>query len=501
VEAGPKDDSWLIRTPAAVGALIRLPRFNWNYLTAPQKQLGGRQLPMPRGRVIGGTGSINGMVYIRGHASDFEAWAQKCGADWDYEHVLPYFRRSENNESYRDARYHGTNGPMNVISIRPHNPLVDRFLEGARALELPSCDDFNGAGMEGFGARQATIRRGRRESTATAFLKPVLTRPNLTVLTDCMVHRVVVEGGRATGIELDRGGRTHRIASRRETLICAGTFGTPALLLRSGIGAEAALRDLGIGVAANASEVGRNLADHLSCAIVIRTEDTQSYGLSWRSLPRAVLNAAQYLLLKRGPLASNVFEAHGFVRTAPDLESPDIQIIFMPAYRNPSGFPIPLGHGYGINVALLTPRSRGQVTLSSTDPNAPPVIDPNFLSDPQDVVPLVRGLKLARRIFKTAAFQPFDGVEMLPGATAQDDAALEEYVRNTCGTVFHPVGTCRMGDDGNSVVDPQLRVRGVDGLRIADASVFPTLIRGNTNAAVVMVAEKAADMIKGITSA
>jgi choline dehydrogenase len=497
VEAGPRDESWLIRTPAAVGALINHPRFNWNYSTAPQAQLAGRRLPMPRGRVLGGTGSINGMVYIRGHASDFDAWADQCGADWNFAHLLPYFVRSENNQSYRRAPYHGTAGPMSVTSIEPYNPLVDHFLQAARSLDLPACDDFNGGQMEGFGARQATIRRGRRESTATAFLKPVLRRRNLSVLTDCLVKRVIIEDGRATGIELERDGRIHRIKAQRETILCAGAFGSPAVLMRSGVGPPTALRDIGIVVAAGSPEVGRNLADHLSCAIVMRTHSTESYGLSWRTLPRGVLNVAQYLLMKRGPLASNVFEAHGFVRTSDDLELPDVQIIFMPAYRNPSGFPIPLGHGYGINVALLTPRSRGYVTVSSDDPHAPPVIDPCFLSDPADSLPMVRGLKLARRILGAPAFQRFDSQEVTPGPAAQDDAALEAYVRNTCGTVFHPVGTCRMGSDARSVVDPQLRVRGVEGLRIADASIFPTLIRGNTNAAVVMVGEKAADMILG----
>jgi choline dehydrogenase-like flavoprotein len=384
---------------------------------------------------------------------------------------------------------------MCVTSIRRPNPLIECFLQAARSLNLPLCEDFNGSHMEGFGARQATIRHGRRESMATAFLQPVRQRRNLTVLTDCLVHRIIFDRGVAVGVELERDGQIHRISSRRETILCAGAFGSPAVLLRSGIGEAAVLRNLGVDVVHDSPEVGKNLADHLSTAVGMRTRSPESYGLSWRAAPRGIGNLAEYLLFKRGPLASNVFEAHGFVKSRADLELPDLQIIFMPAHRNPSGFPIPFGHGYGINVALLTPQSRGRVTLKSQDAHAPPVIDPNFLSRSEDLAPLLTGLKLARRILNAAPFQQFNSREIVPGSGAHDDAALESHVRSTCGTVYHPVGTCRMGVDAAAVVDPQLRVRGIAGLRIADASIFPTLIRGNTNAAVVMVAEKAADLI------
>jgi choline dehydrogenase-like flavoprotein len=452
---------------------------------------------MPRGRVLGGTSSINGMVYTRGHASDFDEWAERCGLDWDYSHVLPYFIRSEDNRHHRDAAFHGTDGPMAVTSIRPCNPLIDCFLQAADSLGLPRNSDFNGAQMEGFGDRQATIRNGRRESMASAFLKPAMHRSNLTVLTDCLVHRVLIENGRAVGVEIERAGRMHRLRAARETILSAGAFASPAVLLRSGVGDAVALRQLSVPVLKDLPEVGRNLTDHLSCATVMRTRSSESYGLSWRALPRGLYNLAEYALLKRGPLASNVFEAHGFVRSRPDLTCPDVQIIFMPAYRNPSGFPIPLGHGFGINVALLKPLSRGSVTLASTDAHAAPLIDPNFLSAPEDLAPLLSGLKLARRLLAAPAFQRFERWETLPGPAVQSDAELEAYIRATCGTVFHPVGTCRMGQDAESVVDPELRVRGIAGLRVADASVFPTIVRGNTNAAVVMVAEKAADMILG----
>jgi len=497
VEAGPPDDSWLIRTPAAVGALIKHPRYNWNFQTVPQTHLAGRRIPMPRGKVLGGTSSINGMVYIRGHASDYTEWERAGGQGWGYPDLLPYFLRSERNEAWPSSAFHSTAGPMNVTSIRPHNPLVDRFLEAACSLDFPACEDFNAASMDGFGPRQATIRGGLRESMATAFLRPVRHRRNLTVLTDCFVRRIVIEEGRSAGVELEREGSVHRVGARIETILSAGSFGSPAILMHSGIGNEQFLRTLGIKVHRHAPEVGENLQDHLATSILMRTNSPESYGLSWRTLPRAFGTVAEYLLLRRGPLASNVFEAHGFVRSDPGLTLPDLQIIFMPAFRNPSGFPIPLGHGYGINVALLAPRSRGRVMLTGPDPRAQPSIDPNFLGESSDLPPLVHGLKLARRLLYAPAFAPFKSHEVAPGPQAQDDAALEEHVRSSCGTVFHPVGTCRMGGDEMSVVDAQLRVRGIQGLRVVDASVFPRQIRGNTNAPVVMVAEKAADMILG----
>jgi choline dehydrogenase len=498
VEAGPRDDSWLIRTPAAVGALIRHRRYNWNYATVPQPHLAGRRIPVPRGRVLGGTSSINGMVYIRGHPCDFDQWASQAGHEWDYAHVLPYFIRSESNRNLHDPRIHGLDGPMRVTSIEPHNPLVDRFLAAAHQLGFAQRTDFNGGETEGFGTRQATIRDGRRESAASAFLHPIARRQNLTVVTDCQVRRVTFDGTRATGVECGHAGGTHRIAVRLETVVCAGAIDSPALLLRSGLGDGEDLRRLGIQPVAHIPGVGHNLGDHVASMVAMRTQSTDSYGLSLRALPRGIWNVLEYLLARRGPLASNVFEAHGFIRSTPALAAPDLQIIFMPAHRNPSGFPIPLGHGYGINVALLTPRSRGSVTLESPDPHIAPRIDPAFLSAPEDLTRLMAGLKLARRILAALPFAELHSWEHLPGPAVQDDAALEAYIRRSCGTVFHPVGTCRMGSDAASVVDPSLRVRAVSGLRVIDASVFPAIVRGNTHAPVVMVAEKGADLILGL---
>ena len=498
LEAGPRDDSALIRTPAAVGALLRHPLYNWNFRTTPQRALNNRVIPVPRGRVLGGTGSINGMVYTRGHPKDFDEWARAGCRGWSYRDVLPYFIRSENNEAWPDSPYHGVGGPMNVIDIVPHNPLVDRFVDAAASLGYRRCEDFNAGEPDGFGPRQATIRRGRRESTAAAFLRPAVHRGNLAIFTNTLARRILIESGRATGVEYERGGAVARVKGRAEVILCAGAIGSPHLLMLSGVGDSGALRPLGIVPRCHLPAVGANLQDHLAITIAMRTQSTESYGLSWRTLPRALWTLADYVFRHRGALASNVFEAHGFVRTQPAIERPDVQIIFIPAHRNASGFPIPIGHGLGINVALLRPWSRGTISLAGPDPHLAPAIDPNVLSVPSDLNPLIRGFRIARSILRAPAFESCVATELAPGIEVQTDREIEEYVRRSAFTVFHPCGTCRMGGDADSVVDAQLRVRGVTGLRVADASVFPTIVGGNTNAAVVMVAEKAADLIRSV---
>jgi choline dehydrogenase len=497
VEAGPPDRSWLIRTPAAVGALMNHRRYNWCYQTKSQSHLHNRRVNLPRGRVLGGSSSINGMVYFRGHPADLDGWAAEGNAGWSYRELLPYFIRSERNEAWPRSAYHGCDGPMNVVDIVRPNPLVRRFVQAAVSLGYRECADFNAADPEGFGARQATIRLGRRESMATAFLQPARRRRNLTVLTEVLADRVVFEAGRATSITGLRDGRKISIAARREIILCAGAFGSPAILLRSGVGDPHQLRELNIPLTHASPAVGRNLQEHLVAPVQMRTASTEPYGLSWRALPRAAWNVLEYLTFQRGPLASNVFEATGFVRSDARLARPDIQLILMPAHRNASGFPIPLGHGYGILTALLRPLSRGRVSIESTDPGAAPVIDTNFLSEPADLDVLLRGLKIARRVLRAPAFAALRSTEVLPGDGVMEDEALRDHIRSTAVTVHHPTSTCRMGVDENCVVDAELRVRGPTGLRVVDASVFPSQISGNINAAVVMVAEKAADLIMG----
>jgi len=482
-----------------VAAAMVRPSIVWGYWSAPQRNLDGRKVPIPRGRVLGGTSSINGMVYIRGNPRDYDDWAAAGNRGWSYQELLPYFVRSENNEAFHGSPYHGKGGPMNVLSIKRPNPLNAAFWEAMHSLQYRRNDDFNGPDTEGYGPRQGTIKDGRRESGVTAFLEPAMNRANLTVLTKTLVTRVVLENRRAIGVEIQPNGETRRIGARREVILSGGSIGSPQILLLSGIGDAAALQALGISVQHNLPGVGANYHDHVASAVLMVTSNSTSYGISLKALPRGTWNVFEYLLMRKGPFASNVFESHAFVKTTSGLDRPDTQIVFQPARRNQSTFPLPLGHGFNISVVLLYPKSRGRIALASPDPRAMPIIDPNILSMPEDFDPLVRGLKLARRILAAPAFSPYQGTEFLPGPKVESDQAFKEYLRATTATVFHPAGSCRMGVDDAAVVTPELKVRGVDGLRVADASIFPRLMGGNTNAPVVMVAEKAADMILGRT--
>jgi choline dehydrogenase len=496
IEAGPPDHHWVIKFPTGVGAAINHPALNWRYQSTPQQGLGARPFLIPRGRVLGGSSAINGMVYFRGHPGDFDDWG-KLAPGWSYRDVLPYFKRAEDNTFYRSSPYHGVGGPMQVTNPPRANPLVHSFLDATRGMDLAQCPDFNGADPGGFGLRQATIRRGRRESMATAFLHPVLKRTNLTVLTDALVDKVIFEGIRAVGVELHVAGQKHRLRARREVVLAAGAYGSPAILLRSGVGERAALEALGIPVVHHLPAVGQGLRDHSSASIQMRSKNPTSYGVSLRAMPRNLWNVIEYVLARKGPIGGNVFEATGFVRTAGQAR-PDLQLVFMPAHRNANGFPLPLGHGYGILSIAARPRSVGQVSLASRDPAAAPLIDPDFLGHPDDIGVIRHGLKLARALLQAAAFDRYRGWEVLPGPDVQSDLQWDDYIRRTAVTVHHPGCTCRMGSDVHSVVDPALKVRGIEGLRVADASVFPTLIAGNTNAAVVMVADKAADLMLGV---
>jgi choline dehydrogenase-like flavoprotein len=494
LEAGPMDRHPLIHIPATVGAAIGRPKLNWRFMTAPQENLQGRRIPIPRGHVVGGSGSINGMVYFRGHPSDFDDWAAAGNPGWGYREVLPYFLRSENNDAYPDSPYHGHGGPMNVKFIERPNPMTPAFLAAMDSLGFKRNADFNGPDSEGYGPRQGTIERGRRVSTATAYLKPAAHRRNLTVLTDTRVARVCIENRRAVGVELLTSGR---LVAQREVIVSGGAILSPQLLLLSGIGPEEQLRAAGVAVKHHLPGVGANYHDHLAVGVLLEMSNTDSYGISWRTVPRALLNISEYALFRSGPLSSNVFEATGFVRTLPELARPDVQVVFQAARRNRNTFPFPLGHGYAINLVGLYPKSRGTVRLAGPDPRAAPIVDPRLFSHPDDVATLLRGLKLGRRVAHASAFDRYQAKEVQPGPDVQEDAALVEYIRRASSTVHHPCGSCRMGPDSNAVVDSQLRVHGIAGLRVADASVFPSVVGGNTNAAVVMIAEKAADLIRG----
>jgi choline dehydrogenase len=498
VEAGARDTHPFIQVPALVGAAIGSPALNWRFMTEPQAQLENRRIPLPRGRVVGGSGSINGMAYFRGQPLDFDDWSATGCKGWSWLEVLPYFNRSEHNEDHVDSPYHGHDGPINVRHIRHPNPLNAVFLSAFASLgEYRACDDFNGPRPEGYGLRQGTIRRGRRDSTANAFLRPALSRPNLTLLTQSPVKQILLENGAATGVEISGADGARSLRARREVLLCAGAVQSPQLLMLSGIGDTGELQRHSITTRQHLPGVGANYHDHLAAPVLMEMRDTSSYGLSFRTAPRAAWNLMQYALFRDGPLASNLFESTAFIRSAADSDRPDLQIVFQPARRNRNTFPLPLGHGFAISSVALYPRSRGRIHLASADPAAAPRVEANFLSDPDDLRPLLHGLKLARRLFSTAPFQRYGAREVSPGPALHDEAALIAYIRRVAATAHHPVGTCRMGVDAQSVVDPELRVHGIGALRVVDASIFPHVVGGNTNAPVVMVAEKAADLIRG----
>ena len=496
IEAGGSGHSLCVDIPAAIVMAQRSAELNWRFQSAAQKQLNNRRIPYPRGRGLGGSGLINGMVYFRGNPRDYDEWSQAGATGWSYREVLPYFRRSENNKDFGNSAFHGQDGPMHVRAVSSPNPLNFAFFEALASLGVQARTDLNGADSEGMALRQLTIRGGTRETSASAFLRPAMKQPNLTVLTQTQAKRVILNGRRAEGVEA-RGadGSNLIIRARREVVLSAGALQSPQLLLLSGIGDAEHLAEVGIEVRHHLPGVGRNFHDHLASPILMLMEHSASYGISWRAMPRNLANIAAYALSRRGPLANNIFESAAFVKTLGGLEKPDVQLVFQPAKRPDPRFPFPFGHGCAISPVGLYPRSRGRLTLSSADPFAAPVIDPNLLAVPQDIEPLLRGMRLIRRIFASAAFAKYKVREIAPGDAAQSDADLSAYIRREAYTVHHPVSTCRMGKDPQAVVDPQLRVAGIEGLRVADASVFPAIIGGNTNAVVVMIAEKAADML------
>ena len=495
LEAGGRDTHPFIKIPAGVAAAIGTKRLNWRFATVPQPGMAGRSIPVPRGRVLGGSGSINGMVYFRGHPTDYDDWADAGAIGWSYAEVLPYFTRSENNEDFGASVFHGRGGAINVRRVAKANRLNHDFMAALASLQFRACPDFNGADPEGYGLRQGLLRGGTRESTARSLLRPAMKRPNLHVLTEAQAARLLIGGRRVTGVELLDG---RILRARAEVVLACGTIQSPQIMMLSGIGPAGALREKGIAVVHDLPGVGSNLHDHVASPIHIETHLPTSYGISWPALPRGMWNALQYLLARKGPFAGNVFESVAFLRTDPSLDRPDVQFVFQPAKRLTTRLPLPVGHGYALSPVALYPKSRGRIDLASADPRDVPLIDPRLLSAAGDIDPLVRALRLARRIFAAPAFARYRGVEVAPGPAVESDADLEQYIRATGYTVHHPVGTCRMGTGADAVTDPRsLMVHGIEGLRVADASVFPSIIGGNTNAPTVMVAERAADFILG----
>lgn len=494
LEAGGQDKDPFIHAPLGFIFFPDWSPLNWRFDTVPQEHMNGRVGFQPRGRVLGGSSSINAMIYIRGTKADYDDWAARGASGWSYRDVLPYFRKGENQER-GESIYHGVGGPLSVSDLRFRNPLSETFLKAASELQYPSNDDFNGERQEGMGYYQVTQCNGRRCSAAVAYLSPVSDRKNLSVITDAHAERVLFEGKRATGLKFRRGKETETIKARREVILSAGAFQSPQLLMLSGVGPAAHLKAHGIDVIADSPEVGENLQDHIDYIVLRRTKTKDSIGLHssfLAGLPKAL---SAYRKEGRGPLTSNVAEAGGFMKTDPRLAEPDVQLIFLPALVDDHGRKKHLGDGVSCHVCVLRPKSRGTVRLASADPFAAPEIDPRFLSDPDDIERLKKGARMIFRIFESPAFAGIAGKYVYEGPDVSDEGLVAD-IRNRSDTVYHPVGTCRMGSDARSVLDPQLRVRGVQGLRVADASIMPTLISGNTNAPSIMIGEKAADLIK-----
>lgn len=502
IEAGGSEKHPYIRIPAAVGAAIMSERFGWGLMSTPQSALGGRAVPLPRGKVIGGSGSINGMAYYRGHALDYDDWSTKGCSGWSYAELLPYFLRSEDNPYYADSPYHGSGGPMGVSFMPRPNVLCEAFNGAMDKLGFSACEDFNAAEPEGYGYRQGVIKDGQRVSTASVYLRPAMNRKrsNLTVLTQTSTRRVLIKDSRAIGVEIQTGSATEILQANKEVIVCGGAFHSPHLLLNSGIGDAQALSDIGVQSEHHLPGVGRGLHDHPSSFVAMDMDDITSYGLSWKALPRGIWNGLEYLFARKGPLASNLFETNAYIKSLPELDRPDMQVVFQPARRNTRLFPIPLGHGYAASVVCLYPQSRGSVKLASNQPLDAPLIDPALGSNEQDIQTLMRGIKLVRKIFAKNDFNKYQAYERLPGNGVETDEQIRDYVLSTLATVHHPGGTCRMGVDDAAVVTPELKVKGLAGLRVADASVYPTVPGANTNASVVAIAEKCADMILGISA-
>lgn len=493
IEAGPPDNSFLVRLPLGLAALVPFrSRRNYGFRTTPQAGLGGRQGYQPRGRGLGGSSSINAMIYTRGHPDDYNDWAQAGCTGWGWNDVLPYFRRNENNERGADD-WHGSGGPLNVADLRTVNPFSRHYVDAAREAGFPVSSDFNGAQYEGAGIYQVTQKGGERWNAARAYLHGK-TRANLHVITDALVQRITFEGMRATGVTLQRRGALQTLKARAEVILSAGAFNSPQLLMGSGIGPAEQLREHGIAVRVDSPNVGENLQDHIDFIINKYVAHSDLVGYTPPGLWHLLMQGVAYLRDKRGLLASNVAEAGGFLKSDPGLVRPDLQMHFLVGICDNHNRRLHLRRGLSLHACVLRPKSRGRVTLATGDMRDAPLIDPAFLQAQEDVDTLLRGARVIRRILAAPSLARFGGKE-LHSRGVESDEALTALIRQRADTIYHPVGTCRMGSDAASVVDTELRVRGVEGLRVVDASVMPTLIGGNTNAPSMMIGEKAADMI------
>jgi choline dehydrogenase len=490
LEAGGSDRKREIRIPAAFTKLLRTG-YDWDYRTSKQPQLSDRELYWPRGKTLGGSSAINGQIWTRGHRVDYDGWAQSCPG-WSYDEVLPYFQRAEHRVGSNAGGVYGTSGPQFISELRDPNPTTAAFLAGCAELGLRRLGELNEPDNTGFSPAAVAQRRGLRNSAADAYLRPARRRRNLTVLTGAYARQILLEGSRATGVKYrDAAGVIQRVTASRELILSAGTVNSPQLLMLSGIGNPEQLRAVGVEPRHDLVGVGANLQDHLACGVTVHCPKPVT--LFAADSPTQL---ARFLFLRRGMLTSSVNEAVAFVRSDPALAAPDVELVWLPVPVLGEGLTPPPGHGLTLAVLFLQPDSRGDIRLASTDPAEPPVIDPGYLTAESDLRGLLAGLQIAERLCDTAVLRPYVGAPMAPWPGNVDDTKLATFVREHAQTAYHPVGTCRMGSDDAAVVDCELRVRGLDGLRVVDASVMPRIIRGHTHAPTVMIAERAADLIR-----
>lgn len=507
IEAGGRDANPLFRLPMLMGKLFHSGIYNWHYHTEPEPFLNGRSLYWPRGKVLGGTSTINGMIYVRGNRHDYDRWAQMGSSGWSYDEVLPAFRRSEAHVQRRDE-YHNGEGELTVCRARGWNTLLDVFNEAGGQAGHPLNDDFNGADQEGFGRYDFTISKGKRCSTAYAFLRPVKNRRNLTIVTRAQTQRIIVENGRAVGVEFRQKNGIRRVHADREVILSAGVVNSPQILMLSGIGPADELAKFNIRSVQDLPGVGKNLQDHVDCVMayecpqpVTLYSDLRADKLTW--------SVIQGMLFGKGIATTFPYEAGAFVKSRSDLTAPDIQLHFMPALEKtanlhfPNPFkkvPVEANHGFSIRVGPVNPESRGEITLRSDNPMEPPKINANYLQTDFDVRTMIDAIRMTREIINQKAFDRYRGRELAPGPTVDSDSDMVKWLRANAMTTFHPVGTCKMGNDPMAVVDNRLKVRGIDGLRVADASIMPIISSGNTNAPAIMIGERASDFILTETS-
>lgn len=498
LEAGGRDRNLLFHWPAGFAKMTK-GIASWGWSTVPQKHMQGREVWFTQAKVIGGGSSINAQIYTRGNARDYDRWAEEHGCEgWSYRDILPYFKRAECNERFNDD-FHGIDGPLGVSMPRATLPICDAFIRAAQEYGMPYNPDFNGRYQRGTGYYQLTQKNVRRSSASVAFLKPVEERANLSVWTQSQALRVLVEKGRATGVLVNRNGKTETVRAKREVIVSSGAIGSPRLLLLSGIGPAEHLRSLGLDVVADLPGVGSNLQDHIDICAISELTGPHSYD-GWDRLDKTIWAGLQYLLFKSGPAAASLFETGAFWYADEEAPSPDIQFHLGQGSGIEKGIVRIDGAGITLNSAFMRPRSRGTVRLSSADPLAAPLIDPNYWADPYDLDMSLKGLEMARDILAQPALSKFVRKEVLPGPEVKSREALFDYACKMAKTDHHPVGTCKMGPDSDpmAVLDPELRVRGIDGLRVCDSSVMPTINSSNTNAPTIMIGEKGADLIRGL---